>query len=242
MNAPLEDADVETASAGYAVRFDSAVGRWMLETQERLTLEILGASNGRTLVDVGGGHGQIAPSLAARGFVVSVLASSAAAIGESLRPSVDASRVRCIVGDLRDPGAAGPFDVVLSYRLLAHARDLGALIAGLAAGAGTSVVVDYATTRSFNAVADALFGAKKSVEKNTRPFLVFTDARVETEFAKHGFRRVDRRPQFFWPMALHRALGSVALARALEGVARALGLVALFGSPVIARFDRRTSS
>jgi hypothetical protein len=40
-------------------------------------------------------------------------------------------------------------------------------------------------------------------------------------------------------MALHRALGSASLARALEGGASVLGLTATLGSPVILRLERR---
>ena len=126
----------------------------------------------------------------------------------------------------------------MSFRLLAHARDLEALIAGLCRPARVAVIVDYATARSFNAAADVFFGAKKKVEGNTRPFLVLEDAALLALFRQNGFRRRERRPQFFWPMALHRGLGSPALSRALEDGARILGLRALFGSPVIARFDR----
>ncbi|MBK5256061.1 MAG: class I SAM-dependent methyltransferase, partial [Vicinamibacteria bacterium] len=57
-------------------------------------------------------------------------------------------------------------------------------------------------------------------------------------FRREGFALRARRPQFFWPMALHRALKTPLLSRALEGVAAGLGLRTLLGSPVIARFDR----
>jgi hypothetical protein len=40
-------------------------------------------------------------------------------------------------------------------------------------------------------------------------------------------------------MALYRALGSAALARALEGTASALGLTRALGSPVVLRLERR---
>jgi hypothetical protein len=128
--------------------------------------------------------------------------------------------------------------VVVSYRLLAHAHDLGGLVAGLARSARLAVIVDYATTRSFNAAADLLFAAKKQVERNTRPFLVQSDADIEALFRQNGFARRARRPQFFWPMALHRGLRSPALSRGLESGAALLGLRSAFGSPVIARFDR----
>jgi 2-polyprenyl-3-methyl-5-hydroxy-6-metoxy-1,4-benzoquinol methylase len=191
------------------------------------------------VLDVGGGHGQVARGLADRGHRVNVLASSAQAVATTLRPWLESGRVTLLCGDLRNPPVEPRgFDVVVSYRLLAHARDLSALIAGLCVAARVAVIVDYATTRSFNALAEPFFAAKKRVEENTRPFLVMRDAEIEGLFRQNGFHLRERRPQFFWPMALHRALQSRAPARGLEGVARLLGLRALFGSPVIARFDR----
>jgi hypothetical protein len=100
------------------------------------------------------------------------------------------------------------------------------------------VVVDYPTRRSVNAMAGALFGLKQRVEGDTRPFTVFADADVAEAFTRQGLRVTARRPQFFFPMALHRALGSAAAARALEGVARPLGLTRALGSPVILRAER----
>ncbi len=239
MNAQLEDADLETASADYAQRFDSPVGQWMLATQADISLDLLTDLPGASVLDVGGGHGQTAPILAGRGFKATVLASSPLAVAATLRPAIDSGAVTLKTGDLGlPPLEPKSVDVVLSYRLLAHARDLPRLIEGLCRSARTAVIVDYATSRSFNAVADLFFGAKKQVERNTRPFAVMSDASVADLFRRNGFHLRKRRPQFFWPMALHRALGSPGLSRALEGLARALGLRSLFGSPVIARFDR----
>ena len=238
MTAPTEDADVETASEGYAKRFASPVGVWMLDVQRDTTLDLLADAPDASVLDVGGGHGQIAPALSAKGHQVSVLASTADAVSLSLRPAIDSGRVALLTGDLRNPPGERSFDVVISYRLLAHARDLSGLIAGFTRVAKRSVIVDYATSRSFNAAADLLFAAKKRVEANTRPFLVMRDADVEALFRQHGFALHARRPQFFWPMALHRALKAPVLSRTLEAVAAAVGLRRILGSPVIARFDR----
>jgi len=239
VSAPLEDADVETASLGYAGRFDSSVGRWMLERQLSATLALLPDPGPLKILDVGGGHGQTATALAERGHHVSILASSPKAVNPTLQKAVDAGTVTLIVGDLRQPPVEPrAYDVVLSYRLLAHAYDLDGLVSGLTSTASRCVVVDYATSRSFNALADLFFAAKKQVEKNTRPFRVMSDLAIATAFGKCGFRAAGRRPQFFWPMALHRALGLAPLARALEAPPALLGLRAFFGSPVIARFDR----
>jgi len=54
-----------------------------------------------------------------------------------------------------------------------------------------------------------------------------------------SFKLAARRPQFFWPMALHRALRSPALARGLESFAAQLGLTRRFGSPVLFRAEPR---
>jgi hypothetical protein len=90
-----------------------------------------------------------------------------------------------------------------------------------------------------NAAAEPLFAAKKGVEGDTRPFAVFRDADVLAAFAARGFRSTARRPEFFLPMALHRALEAAPVSRAMEAAARGLGLVRALGSPVILRAEPR---
>jgi hypothetical protein len=101
-----------------------------------------------------------------------------------------------------------------------------------------AVVLDYPDLRSFNLVAEKTFGAKMAIEKNTRHFACFRRAQVIGRFQALGFGRPELRPQFFWPMAVHRALGRAWLSRGIEGLARCLGLTRLFGSPVIIRAQR----
>jgi 2-polyprenyl-3-methyl-5-hydroxy-6-metoxy-1,4-benzoquinol methylase len=233
-----EDADLETSSEGYARRFAGPVGRWFLDTQARTTLGLLAPWPRATLLDLGGGHGQVVGPLVEAGYDVTVYGSSPAC-GERVRPWTDAGKARFGFGALlRTPFADRSFDVVLSYRLLPHVARWPELIAELARLARRAVVLDYPTVRSVNALAGALFGLKKGVEGNTRPFTVFRDAEVWRAFGASGFRPTARRPQFFLPMALHRAVGSAPLARLLEGAASAVGLTAALGSPVIARFER----
>ena len=239
MTAHPENADVETASEGYATRFASAAGRWMLERQLSVTREVLNDLPAASVLDIGGGHAQTAPHLQRDGHVTAVLASAATAMHPALRTSIDDGSIDFQVGDLRrPPSGERSFDVVLSYRLVAHANDLPGLIFGMTATARSCVVIDYATKRSFNAVAEPFFAAKKRVESNTRPFGVHSDWEIEDLFEKHGFARTARRPLFFWPMAFHRALNSPALSKGLEALAAVLGLRSMLGSPVIARFDR----
>lgn len=234
-----EDADVETSSAGYARRFAGPVGHFFLDRQAEATLDLLRPFPGASVLDVGGGHGQVTGPLVAAGYAVTVLGSDASC-EERVREWTGAGRARFVAADLLAPPLPDrSHDVVLSYRLLPHVRRWPDLVAALCRLARLVVVVDYPTRRSVNAAAGALFGLKRGVEGDTRPFLVFSDSEVEAEFARHGFVPTGRRPQFFFPMALYRGLGSAALARGLEGAASRLGLTRALGSPVIVRVERR---
>jgi SAM-dependent methyltransferase len=234
-----EDADVETSSDGYARRFAGPVGRFFLERQAEATLDLLRPFPGASVLDAGGGHGQVTGPLVAGGFAVTVLGSDAACEAR-VREWTGPGRARFVAGDLLAPPLPDrSFDVVLSYRLLPHVRRWPELVASFARLARRAIVVDYPTRRSVNALSSILFGLKKGVEGNTRPFTVFSDAEVERAFAAHGFAPTGRRPQFFLPMALHRALGSAGVARALEGGAAAAGLTRALGSPVVLRLERR---
>lgn len=235
-----EDADVETSSARYALRFAGPVGRWFLERQARLAVELLRPWPHSTVLDLGGGHGQLVSPLLAAGHHVTVYGSGASACSEHVRALAGQGRIEFRTGDLlRAPWADEAFDVVLSFRLLPHARDWRALVAELSRLAAKAVVVDYPTARSLNAAAGALFGLKQRLEGDTRPFTVFRDRDLVDAFAAHGLRPTGRRPQFFFPMALHRALRIATPARVLEGAARLAGLTRALGSPVLLRLERR---
>jgi 2-polyprenyl-3-methyl-5-hydroxy-6-metoxy-1,4-benzoquinol methylase len=235
-----EDADVETSSDGYARRFAGSVGRMFLEVQACTTLELLAPWPRVRVLDVGGGHGQLTGPLVDAGYEVTVYGSSPVC-AQRVRPWTDTGRARFHSGDLLKASFADrSFEVVLCYRLLPHVTRWPELIAELSRLARHAVLVDYPTSRSANAVADTLFGLKKRVEGNTRPFTVFRDEQVVGAFAATGFRPTGRRPQFFVPMALHRALGSATISRGLERASTALRLTQNFGSPVIVRLQRDT--
>ena len=206
--------------------------------QSRVTLDLLTKFPGASVLDVGGGHGQTTGALVGAGHRVTILGSDASCEAR-VREWTRTGSATFVAADLLDPGLPeGSFDVVLSYRLLPHARRFEDLVATLARLARRAVIVDYPTRRSLNSAADVLFGLKRSVERDTRPFRVFADAEVESVFAAHGFHPTARCGQFFFPMALHRATGSAGLARGLEATASAAGLRRFFGSPVILRLER----
>jgi SAM-dependent methyltransferase len=233
-----EDADVETSSDDYARRFAGPVGAFLLETQARLTLDLLRPWPAARVLDVGGGHGQLVGPLTDAGHAVTVYGSSPAC-AHRLRAWTDPGRARFVAGDLlRTPFPDRAFDVVLSYRLLPHVKAWRELVAELCRLAARAVLVDYPTLRSANVLSGGLFSLKRSVEGNTRPFTVFRDGEIDAAFAAAGFHPAARRRQFLFPMALHRALGLAGLSRALEGGASALRLSGLLGSPVILKAER----
>jgi len=233
-----ETADIETSSDGYAARFAGATGEWMLSVQERVVLRFLNGTAANTVLDVGGGHGQLAGPLCRAGYAVTVLGSSDAC-RTRISTLADAGQCRFQVGDvLHLPFPDRSFETVLCFRLITHCTKWPSLVAELCRVADRNVIVDYPTSRSLNKIAPALFGAKKQIEGNTRTWRLFSHAEIDGEFGRHGYRLDQRRGQFFFPMVLHRMLKCRPVSAAMEGASRLAGLNCLFGSPVIARMVR----
>lgn len=237
MNTFPETADIETSSDDYATRFQGAAGEWMLAVQEKLTCALLREPPGVRILDVGGGHGQLAVPLCRAGHRVTLLGSDASC-RKRVASIVDSGTCSFRVGNMIAlPFGDNTFDVVISFRLLTHCERWHRLVGELSRVARRAVIVDYPTSQSLNVIAPMLFGAKKRIEKNTRTWRLFRHGEVTGAFADAGFRPVARRAQFFMPMVLHRALKSRTVSAALESVPRALGLTHLWGSPVIVRME-----
>lgn len=236
-----ETADVETASDEYACRFAGAVGAWFLQVQQTALFSLLATPSGGTVLDVGGGHAQVADPLCRRGYRVTVL-GSAPDCARRLQPWIAAGQCEFRVGDVTSlPFPDQSFDAVTCFRLLPHCGRWPRLISELCRVATHEVVVDYPTRRSLNAIAPALFEAKRRIEGNTRAWRLFRDSEIRAAFEQQRFAVTGRRPQFFLPMVLHRTLGRRRVSVALEALCRAVGLTAWLGSPVVARAARRDS-
>ncbi|MFN8059953.1 MAG: methyltransferase domain-containing protein [Vicinamibacterales bacterium] len=235
---PHEDADVETSSDGYAARFGGQVGAYFLDRQLRLTLELLAPWPGCRVLDVGGGHGQLAVPLVERGFEVTVVGSDPACEARLSRALPAGSYAFRAADLLALPFEAHTFDVVMAFRLLPHVTRWSRLIEELARVSRAAVIVDYPSVASANVVAERLFGLKKAVEGNTRPYRCFADEEVLGAFAAAGFGAPELRRQFTLPMVAHRLVRSATVSRGVESLAAGLGLTRRFGSPVIARVTR----
>lgn len=233
-----ETADVDAATDAYAARFAGPTGQWMLAIQERRTRELLTGLPGASILDVGGGHGQLARPLSTSGHPMTVLAS-AEVCRHRLRDLIDSGACAFRVGNLlAQPFSDRSFEVSMSFRMLTHCPQWPKLIKELCRVARSTVIVDYPTSQSLNAIAPALFAAKRGIEGNTREFNLFRHQQVAEAFAACGFR-VDRRaPQFFFPMVLHRLLHCQPLSAAIEAACNALPLTRRWGSPVIIRATR----
>lgn len=229
-----ETADIHTSADEYATRFAGRTGAWMLEVQERITLDFLRPFAAKTVLDVGGGHGQLARPLCRDGYEVTVL-GSAPACEHRIRDLTRTGACRFVVGNvIALPFPDRSFDAVICFRLVTHCGRWPELIAELCRVARQAVIVDYPTSQSLNTIAPALFGAKKKLEKNTRPWRLFRHDEVLGEFEKQGWRVANRTGQFFFPMVVHRMLSTRPLSVLLEAVSRAPGLNRRWGSPVIA--------
>jgi SAM-dependent methyltransferase len=233
--------DVETASEDYARRFAGEVGEYFLEVQTRTVLDMLAPWPGARVLEVGGGHAQLARPLVESGFRVTVTGSA-----EVCRERLDRSLPRGSFGfevcdPRRLPFLDRSFDVVLSVRLLTHLEGWREALAEMCRVARHGVIVDYPDTRSFNRLYGALFSWKKVVEKNTRAFRCFQPGEVIAECRRLGFGRPAVRRQFFVPMVVHRAVGRAGVSRRMERASALLGLTRALGSPVILRVQREES-
>ncbi len=232
-----ETPDVETASDAYATRFSGRAGRYFLLQQDAAVEFVLKDWSGRSVLDVGGGHAQLIPKLAADGRAVTVLGSRAQALRRVRRAYPDVS---CAAGPLLQlPFADQSVDLVASVRLISHVTAWRNLVSELCRVSRSTVVIDYPPRSGFNLLTPFLFGAKKRIEGNTRRYRTFSKRELVEAFDANDFGVTWTREQLFFPMVLHRRLDSPGVLRAAERGARAMRLTKHFGSPVILRADRR---
>ncbi|MCR9089508.1 MAG: class I SAM-dependent methyltransferase [Rhodobacteraceae bacterium] len=232
-----EFGDEAAATDDYAKRFSGPAGAYFLQVQADYLKELCAPWPDGTVLDVGGGHGQVAEALLPSGRQVTV--ASSLGLGETQAArfgSVGNMFFKtCDLGAL--PFDDRSFDVVVSIRMLAHVDDWPGYLAELARVARHAVIVDFAEKRSVNAISGSLFGLKKAIEKNTRSFHMHRRAEITETLAKCGFEDPTACPQFVLPMALHRGVGKGSWSRAAESGMGALGLKR-FGSPVLLRMTR----
>lgn len=230
-------ADVETSTDSYAARFRGAVGEWFLQVQERISLKMLAVKRDtHTVLEVGGGHGQLAYLFAAHGYDITIVGSDASC-EHRVKKLTSQNQARFQVANLLSlPFPNQSFDAVTCIRLLPHCDSWKHLIAELCRVAKHQVIVDYPPLRSFNILYRFLFKLKQGAEGDTRTFTIFSDEEIIKIFAESGFTLQMKRPQFFLPMVFYRKLGNAKIGSILERLFHMLRLTKVFGSPTIASF------
>lgn len=230
-------ADLDPSSARYAARFSGPAGEWLLSRQTDALMKLAASYPGARVLDIGGGHGQTAAPLLAAGHDVTVLASSEAAFGRAAA----LPGVRLVAGALMEPPFPDrSFDLVVSFRMLAHIGDWRRYLAGLTRVAGRAAIVDFPIPGGANALGPLFFGLKKRLEGDTRRYDTMSKAEMRAAFAERGFAPVGEIGQFVLPMAVHRGLKAPRLSAAMEGALGGLGLARAIGAPVAMAAERRS--
>lgn len=231
--------DVETSSEDYDRRFVGALGKYLLDVQEQTTLKLLSdLPQGASVLEVGGGHAQLAGPIARQGRRVTVLGSSPVC-SKKLAGEISAGVVDFLAADFtRLPFPDRSFDAVVSIRMMAHVDHWPEFVSELCRVSRRAVVIDYPTFSSLNLLSLATFGMKRAIEKNTRTYRSFWPAEIRGSFKSNGFTKLKNAPQFVLPMAAHRMTGGSAVLRKIEDVSRACGLTHYVGNPVLVRADR----
>ncbi|MER3445412.1 MAG: class I SAM-dependent methyltransferase [Candidatus Dadabacteria bacterium] len=233
-----ETADIETSSDDYAQRFSGEIGLWFLKVQEEVTLKMISPWPGATILDVGGGHGQLTGSLIDNGYRVSVL-GSAEVCKKRIQEFIDRGLCEFTTGNIIElPYPDKAFDIVISFRLLPHVTKWKQLIRELTRVARRAVVVDYPSKQSINCISSPFFRLKKRLEGNTRPFTLFSESDLLEVLKLYGFVYAERYPEFFLPMVLHRVLKLPYFSSFAEKICRISGLTQIFGSPVVLKVIR----
>ena len=230
-----ERPDLESSTDRYARRFAGPVGEYFLDVQWQIVKRMLPAPSACRVLDVGGGHAQLAVPMVDAGYDVTVLGSDNSCI-ERLDRKIGKGRYQFIEGDLLAlPLENDCFDVVLAFRLLPHLQHWRGFVDEICRVSRRSVVVDYPDLRSVNWLAGQMFAAKSMIEENTRKFRCFRRREIMASFQRNKVKNFELKAQFLLPMALHRLMKIAFLSRMIENVARTLGLTNMFGSPVIVR-------
>lgn len=245
MQAPnfLETADIETSSDDYASRFAGPVGEYFLKTQLEILLSVLQPdfAPGSTILDVGGGHGQLAIPLVQHGYRVTVTGSHDSCRQRLTKELAEGTYTYRTCDMLHLPYPDNSFNAVIAFRLVPHVDRWQQLLAELARVSSGCVIIDYPDIRSINILNFLFFRLKKSLEGNTRPFGLFDRRMITKEFINNAMGHPKMVPEFFLPMVLHRKMGSAGISHLLESCCRICGLTRLFGSPIILRVDKKVA-
>lgn len=227
-------ADAQIAEGFHELRFGGPIGRYLLETQERLLVETLAPERGTRILDVGAGTGRAAIGLTAAGASVVGIDASIDMLRVAARRTTDAGRhVEYGVADAHQlPLADRSVDAAISLRVLMHTINWPVCVAELCRVARWRVVVDFPALGSFAALESGARRVAHALGGKTEAYRVMSERAVAAQFARHGYRVVAVRRQFVLPINAHKKIGRLAFTQRTERVLASVGLLRLLGSPV----------
>jgi SAM-dependent methyltransferase len=236
-------ADPAMAESFEGLRFSGPIGRFIAESQERLLAQFLAPVDGRTVLDVGTGTGRAAIALARRGAMVTGVDASKEMLDVARVRAADAHvGVTFVTGDAH--GLAfddRSFDAVVCLRVLMHTPDWRQSLGELCRIARDRVVFDYPALASAAALQALTRRIAAAAGARVEAYRVFSDRAVQATLRARGFRVIDSDRQFVLPIALHKAIGSLAATSRVEGAFARVGLRSVLGSPVTVVAERCAS-
>jgi len=238
---PEDSPDIETAAPGYQQRFLGSTGAFFLRIQKETILNLLPESEGHPLriLEIGGGHGQLASALLEAGHEVWVQGSSDQALKKvhSLETAAG-GKLHSTVSPMNSlPFEDSFFDVVVNVRVLAHINDISAHLREWTRLARKRLIFDYPPLESFNILYPLLFGVKKRIERSTRSFNIYRTGFLEGQIEALGWEVKAVRRQFLVPMGIHRALNNVSWSEGIENACSAFHITSFLGSPAVIAAD-----
>ncbi|MEL7375127.1 MAG: methyltransferase domain-containing protein [Pseudomonadota bacterium] len=218
-----ETPDIETASDGYAARFQGSAGEYLLQVQRDCIDRVLGDMRGVRVLDAGGAHGQLIEQLLERDCDITVLSSSELCGSERVLSKHAACNI--VIGDhLAMPFDARSFDLVISVRLISHIDNWQQMLGEWCRVCRGAIVFDYPRVGGLNALTPLLFPLKRRIEGNTRTYTSFSTNELAEPLNSQGFDVTRQEAQFALPMGLHRAARGARPLQMIERGLRAIGL------------------
>ena len=233
-------ADPAMAASFDAKRFGGPIGRLLLEDQEGVLLESLGAVNGRRILDVGTGTGRAAIALARRGATVTGLDASSQMLAVArTRARAEDLSIDFVEGDAHALVYADrSFDSTVCLRVLMHVPDWRRTVGELCRVTKGRLIFDYPALSSLASLHAAWRRAGAATGRQIEAYRVFRFNAIAHELDRHGFRVFATHKQFVLPIGFHKMIGSAPFTRRIERALAGAGLRRCAGSPVTVAAER----
>ena len=237
-------ADPDNASRFDERRFGGPIGDLVAQEQADVLGAFAGAFAGavreRTILDVGTGTGRAALLLARDGARVTGVDASEQMLAIARQRAADTGRAATFVRrDAHDLQFGGrEFDTVVCLRVLMHTPRWQQCVGELCRVSNRLVILDYPSAWSAAHLQSWLRRLTHRFGASNEPYRVFSDREMKKTLAAAGFRVVSIHKHYVLPIAVHKAIGSVAFTRGIEALLRRLGITASLGSPVTLLAER----